>query len=233
MYDKSIDGIAPNNWSLVKLRGFTAYSVYTTTALGNITGFDHATGKVYVSEHSLNDRVDGIEPLLEAEPVYASPGGQREEMQEEEIAVRTSFQNALCFEPFLRSGEDGKLSFSFKTSDKLSTYYVHVYAHDKDMRNAMVRREMLVSMPVKVSMAEPGYLYDGDILKPSVSVSNVSEKPVSGTLKLYVYPGEDYNKLKPVSVKSVPVTVPARGEKAVVFDVPASGQGRFLRRRAV
>ena len=231
VYDKSIDAIAPNNWSPVKLRGFRANSIYTSTSLGSITGFDPETGDVYVTEHSPNSRYGSGAPLLEPEPVYSTPApdGGKGDGEEEDPVVRTSFQDALCFEPFLRAGEDGKLQFSFRTSDKLSTYYVHVYAHDKDMRNAMVRREMLVTMPVKVAMEAPGYLYDGDVLKPSISVSNSSEKPVSGTLKLFVYPGEDYNNLKPVSVKSVPVTVPARGVKNVVFDVPASGKCRGLK----
>ena len=229
VYDKSIDAIALNNWNKVSLRGYSASGVYVNSILGGITGVDPLTGQSSLInlDNSTYLYREGEEPLLaEAAPVYApgpdGEGGPGE--KEEEITVRKSFETSLCFEPFLRSGEDGKISFSFKPSDKLSTFYVHVYAHDKDMRNAIIKREMKVSMPVKVSLAEPGFLYEGDVLKPSVSVSNNSGKPVSGTLKLYVYPGEDYTTEKPISVKTVQLTVPARGVKASVFEVPATGK---------
>ena len=229
VYDKSIDAIAPNEWPLVKLRGYTANGVNISASSGSVTGFDPFTGEVYLTSRPNYAEVEGEqELLLEAAPVYEAGESGRRELKEADIPVRTSFRSALFFEPFLRADENGRITFSFRTSDKLSTYYVQVFAHDKGMKNATVRREMLVTMPVKVSMAEPLYLYEGDILKPSVSVSNNSDKPVSGTLTLYVYPGED-SKSKPVSVKSVPLTVPARGVKAEVFNVPAAGNCRSMK----
>ena len=229
VYDKSIDAIAPNEWPLVTLRGYSANNVYTTTSPGAVTGVNPFTGEVYLTSMPSYSALDADERLLEAVPVYSGEESGHKELKDSDIAVRTSFQNALFFEPFLRADENGRMTFSFRTSDKLSTYYVQVFAHDKVMKNATVRREMLVTMPVKVSMAEPLYLYEGDVLKPSVSVSNNSDKPVSGTLTLYVYPGEDYAKAKPVSVKSVPLTVPARGVDAAVFNVPAGGNCRSLK----
>ena len=228
VFDKSIDAIAPNEWPLVKLRGYSAKSVHTTTSCGSVTGLNPFTGDVFLTSLPTAGFLEGEERLLEAEPVYSEARGGHREVKEGDIPVRTSFRSALFFEPFLRADENGRITFSFRTSDKLSTYYVQVFAHDKEMKNATVRREMLVTMPVKVSMAEPLYLYEGDILKPSVSVSNNSDKPVPGTLTLYVYPGED-TKAKPVSVKSVPLTVPARGVKAAVFNVPAAGNCRSLK----
>ena len=230
VYDKSIDASAPNEWPLVKLRSYSANSVSISASSGSVTGLDPFTGEVYLTSRPNYAEVEGEqERLLEAAPVYEAGESGRRELKEADIPVRTSFRNALFFEPFLRADENGRITFSFRTSDKLSTYYVQVFAHDKGMKNATVRREMLVTMPVKVSMAEPLYLYEGDVLKPSVSVSNNSDKPVSGTLALYVYPSEDCTGLKPVSVKTVPVTVPARGVKAAEFNVPAVGNCRSLK----
>ena len=123
-----------------------------------------------------------------------------------------------AFQPFLRSDGMGEISFSFRTSDKLSTYYVAVYAHDKDVRNAFVREEMVVSVPVKVSVSAPRYLYDGDLIQLAANVSSNAEAPVSGTLYLYVYDSADHA-AKPVSTQRIPLKVPAGGSLAKTFAV--------------
>ena len=202
--------------------------MYVNSTTGGITGLDPISGNVRIVNTSdyyfgYADG-DGHVLLAEAAPPSMREQGNGDSGEEEETVVRNSFDTALCFEPHLRAGEDGRVSFSFRTSGKLSTYYVHVYAHDREMRNAVLRKEMRVTMPVKVSLLEPGFLYEGDVLMPSVSISNSSDNPVSGTLKLYVYPGADYANLKPKRVKTVQLTVPARGVKASVFEVPASGE---------
>ncbi len=89
-----------------------------------------------------------------------------------DVPVRERFESALTFQPFLRSDASGDLSFSFRTSDKLSTYHVSVYAHDPSMRNAYAHQEMVVTTPVKVSVVEPKYLYAGDKYVLKVSVAN-------------------------------------------------------------
>ena len=89
-----------------------------------------------------------------------------------DVPVRERFESALTFQPFLRSDAAGELSFSFRTSDKLSTYHVSVFAHDPQMRNAYVHEEIVVSTPVKLAVVEPKYLYEGDQYALKVSVTN-------------------------------------------------------------
>ena len=148
--------------------------------------------------------------LVEEKPMFGDAG---------DVTVRSKFEAALTFQPFLRSDKNGKISFEFETSDKLSTYYVSVFAHDKDMRNALQRREMVVSVPVKVAALEPRFLYEGDVCDLGITVSSTSDKKVSGKLYLYTYPGEDYENLAPVSVQMLPVTVEPGGTSSGRFFV--------------
>jgi hypothetical protein len=125
----------------------------------------------------------------------------------------------LTFQPHLLSDASGNLSFTFNTSDKLSTYYVALYAHDKGMRNAYLRDEMVVSVPVKVAVVEPQFLYVGDTYEVAASVSSNSDKPVSGWLYLYTYPSKEYEGVEPMGVQRVAVTVPAGGTETHRFPV--------------
>ena len=136
-----------------------------------------------------------------------------------EVTVRSKFENALTFQPHLISDASGNLSFTFITSDKLSTYYVALYAHDKGMRNTFLREEMVVSVPVKVAVVEPQFLYVGDTYEVAASVSSNSDKPVSGWLYLYTYASKEYEGVEPIGVQRIAVTVPAGGTESHRFPV--------------
>ena len=142
-----------------------------------------------------------------------------EEVTSQGVAVRSDFSSSLAFEPFLRSGADGRMFMKFRTSDRLSTFIVQVWAHTKEMRNACVRREVVVTVPVKVALVEPKYLYKGDKYVLRATVSNSSDKSVAGVAALHTYSSKDYEGSKPFASKTRGVTVPAGGSVAVEFEV--------------
>lgn len=140
-----------------------------------------------------------------------------------EVSVRQDFATTLAFEPFLRPSEDGLVNLDFKTSDKISTFVVSIFAHDKDMKNSVLRREMIVTLPVKVDVVQPQYLHAGDEYVLNASVSSTSGLSVSGVAKLEVYASDSYEGAEPVMTATADVTVPAGGLVPVSFeiDVPA------------
>lgn len=140
-----------------------------------------------------------------------------------EISLRQDFSTTLAFEPFLHPSEDGLVNLDFKASDKISTFVVSIFAHDKNMRNSVLRREMVVTLPVKVDVVQPQYLHIGDRYVLNASVSSTSEYPVSGVVKFEVYPSDSYEGAEPVMAATADVTVPAGGSVPVSFeiDVPA------------
>ena len=144
-----------------------------------------------------------------------------------EFAIRSDFADALCFLPSLRPDADGKVSFEFNASDKLSTFVVRAFAHDKKVRSAVASRDMVVSIPVKVSMLEPRFLYVGDMCNIVVNVSADSESSASGDLYLYVYPGEDYENLKPVAVHKKHLDIKAGNAASASFPFKASEVGEI------
>ena len=241
VYDKSIDAIAGNYWRVVTLNEFSVPYVNVETACGRVSGDDpygddaleemvvvgygaaKRTRASVSNGYTFMDEVVTEEAAMIAPPMMmskqadgiASPDGDAGA----DVVVRSEFENALTFQPHLESDAAGNLSFTFDTSDKLSTYYVAVYAHDKGMRNAYVREEMVVSVPVKVAVVEPQFLYVGDTYEVAASVSSNSEKPVSGWLYLYTYPSAEYEGVEAMSVQRVAVTVPAGGTESHRFPV--------------
>lgn len=138
--------------------------------------------------------------------------------------VRSDFSTSLAFEPFLRSDSEGNISFDFETSDRLSTFVVQVYAHDKSMRDTLVRKEFVVSLPVRLSVVQPDYLYRGDWLTLHAALNSLSGKPVDGTVTLSLFSSGDYRDSRPFRTYSKKVTVPAGASLPLSFDLkPADG----------
>ena len=237
VYDKSIDAIAGNYWHTVTLYEFSVPYVSIESVCGRVSGDSPYDDELVLDEEVVvgygvakmatrsvvNGAVEDRMVLAEA-PMAEMAGAVAgvvadEAVSPDEVTIRSKFENALTFQPHLQSDTDGNISFTFNTSDKLSTYYVALYAHDKGMRNAYVRDEMVVSVPVKVAVVEPQFLYVGDTYEVAASVSSNTDKPVSGWLYLYTYPSAEYEGVEAMSVQRVAVTVPAGGTESHRFPV--------------
>ena len=237
VYDKSIDAIQPNVWNIVTLREFSVPYVGVNSVCGNVgMVIRHimykAAGRASSSAKGAavaEEMVLMAEPMMERMAVNDTKASAAEAGAPDDVPVRENFEAALAFEPHLLSGKDGKIRLKFTTSDKLSTYYVALYAHDRSMRNALYKGEMVVSVPVKVSLVQPQFLYDGDSYEAAVTVSSNSAQTVKGQLYLYVYPTDTYKGVEAVSVQRIPLTVPAGGVKAASFTVKASGKAIGLK----
>ena len=239
VFDKSSEVILSNDWTTVRLAWAGAEDVYISCSTGGVRGrmsYDdemligvsprnirvRGSGRSNAAARvaSMADRAEGF--VLEEETVPSMMMAKRESVDDvdvNDVSVRSDFSSTLAFEPFLRSDADGNIFIKFSTSDKLSTFAVQVWAHTQEMLNACVRKEMVVTIPVKVSVAEPKYLYKGDRFVLHATVSNGSDKDVSGVAALHAYSSKDYEGEKPFASSSKKVTVPAGGAVEVAFDV--------------
>lgn len=239
VFDKSSESISQNEWPTVRLSEFGAEMVYVTSSLGGVRGqvlydemlIGYAPRQAKVRGLGRNNALERVELMADsadggyvessAAPVLMMSKAElaEEEVTSQGVAVRSDFSSSLAFEPFLRSGADGRMFMKFRTSDKLSTFIVQVWAHTKEMRNACVRREVVVTVPVKVALVEPKYLYKGDKYVLRATVSNSSDKSVAGVAALQTYSSKDYEGSRPFASRTRGVTVPAGGSVAVEFEV--------------
>ena len=190
VFDKSSETIASNYWGEFRLEEFHIPEVFTQSICGTwgdypmVIGYGRALRtkgmmNVAMSEGAVMMDMAAPEAVEEEAVDDADEGGALPE-----VRLREDFSTTLAFLPFLRSDDEGNVSFEFRTSDKLSTFIVSLYAHDRQMRNRALRREMMVTIPLKVALVQPEYLYAGDECGLSIALSSNLEMPVSGTLTL-------------------------------------------------
>ena len=233
VYDKSLDAFGPNVWPVVvPLPASPAY-VPLRSVCGSAGGYPSDLVRMRGMAKTAYSSLAGVDAVAEMaddmaveESVSltmnaAMAAGMPDAGGSLPVAVRERFGTVLAFQPFLRSDADGRLSFRFRTSDRLSTYYVSVYAHDKAMRNALVQEEMVVTVPVKVSVAEPAYLYSGDRYRIAVSVSgHAGQDLTDGRVRLQLYDTADWRTARPVQTRECEIPRLADGEvRLAEFDI--------------
>lgn len=98
--------------------------------------------------------------------------------------VRTDFRKALAFIPFARADENGTISFEVTASDKTSTFVVDVFAHNKDMKCAVADTEIVVKIPLQITVNEPRFLRIGDLCTVSGTVHNSTAAEICDTLEI-------------------------------------------------
>ncbi|MGN0195986.1 MAG: MG2 domain-containing protein [Candidatus Cryptobacteroides sp.] len=233
VYDKALDAFMPNEWRPVRLAQMSVDAPLMHVGCGEVL-YDESRRNYAMPKRSVRKMVgrsmasnemmafDAVEE--EAAPMMSfdkGAGSQPDGLDDasdilERAALRSDFASTIAFEPFLKSDANGDISFRFRTSDKLGTYYVALFAHDRDMRNDVLRREMVVTVPVKVSLQEPRFLYEGDRCVLSIVVSNSSPSEVCGVLTVGVSPKGEKGSTKAENHR---IAVAAGGDAVVKFDL--------------
>ena len=102
---------------------------------------------------------------------------------------------------------------------------MQLFAHDRNFRNSTLRREMTVTLPVKVAVVQPQYLYESDSWNARVSISNMLDSAVSGKIGISFLDGADVKTAAVLKSGSDSLTVEAGGsaEFSLALDAPATG----------
>lgn len=212
VFDKSSETLRSNAWNAavfplesVVLPGF--YFSYGRGVQSGIVDYPYmATASGFATKAVMNESAV-VNYFARAEAAY-------EEDIVQDVRVRSDFATTLCWEPYVNlkpATKNGKGRVSdaavadvvFRTSDKLGTFVVQVFAHDKNMRSAVLRKEITVTMPVQVTVAQPQILSVGDryVLKAALSALSdtadnaalsVSGSVISGTMVLDAGPFGKY-----------------------------------------
>ena len=213
VFDKSTERYSANNWNSFRAQPVPSPSISRNSQCGVDSSNDKMVVFGYTKSRGLlrSKAAVNMSMMDSAEVAVAEEAADAtEDMVEADIPLRENFANTIAWEPFLRSDENGIIKFNFTNADKLSTYYVQIFAHDKALRNETIRREMVVTIPVKISLVEPKFLYEGDRYMTRISLSSALSKDIKGKLT--------------VNGISQDVMVPAKGSISKDIELKAKGE---------
>ncbi len=231
IFDASTETLMRNEWRSVS----PWREPVTDVSLSSICGVNGSSAQTIVLRGMTKGmaRVNSAMAVPEAartEAAYDSAAGLQDEAyfgagaDVAAVHIREDFENTLAWKPFLRSDDNGEIRFEFNTSDKLSRYYVQLFAHDREFRNSTLRREMTVTLPVRISVVQPQYLYESDSWNARVGVSSMLDSAVSGKVSVSFLDGGDVKSSAVLKSGSGSLTVGAGGsaEFSLELDAPAA-----------
>ena len=213
IYDKSADDILPNEWKAVRGQSLPSPGINYY----NICGSEQFYLTAFRSGPRKNRSAMTLYDIIEDEAIpfqlaSYSPEAKASSYEPAVPHIRSNMAETVAWEPFLYPDAEGNIEFSFKTADKISTYCVQLFAHNKKMQNDVIRKDMVITIPVKIAVSAPAFLYCGDQYKASVSVSNSTDRDICGQISLN-------------DGKGVRMCVPASGQASHSFAISAEKEG--------
>lgn len=98
--------------------------------------------------------------------------------------ARKNLKETAFFYPQLRTDDQGKLSFSFKAPEALTTWKLQLLAYDKQAHSAVKSFEAVTQKKLMISPNAPRFMRQGDVVRFSAKIDNLSEALLQGTATL-------------------------------------------------
>lgn len=101
-----------------------------------------------------------------------------------QVTARKNLNETAFFFPHLEVGDDGSVRVEFEIPEALTKWKFLGFAHDNEMKAALLTDEMTTSKDLMVQPNPPRFLREGDLLEFSVKVTNQSDDPQEGSVRL-------------------------------------------------
>jgi hypothetical protein len=128
------------------------------------------------------------------------------------VTARKNLNETAFFFPHLLAGDDGVVKIQFTMPEALTEWKFLGFAHDKKLRAGFLTAKAVTAKDLMIEPNPPRFVREGDTIEFTVKVSNQTDKPQAGQVKLTF---ADAATLKPVD--------DALGNRATeqAFEVPA------------
>lgn len=139
----------------------------------------------------------------------------------EEGTIRTNLNETAFFMPQLRTDDKGIATLSFTLPESVTTWKFMAFAHDKDVRFGTMTDEAIAQKKLMIQPRLPRFLREGDVTNIPASVSNITDKDITATVKFTIL---DAKTEKVLATQSKKITVKAGESEAVSFPYDSKDQ---------
>lgn len=125
-----------------------------------------------------------------SEPVRFTPPGIIESDEDgatgsgQEVQIRRNFNETAFFYPQLKTNEKGETVISFTVPESNTTWKFRAIAHDKSFNSGKIEQLVVSRKELMVTPNLPRFMREGDRTSISTKVSNLSDNPISGKVRI-------------------------------------------------
>ncbi|WP_324676036.1 alpha-2-macroglobulin family protein [Hymenobacter sp. GOD-10R] len=103
------------------------------------------------------------------------------------IQARQNFQETAFWRPDLRTNNKGEIVLEFQMPEAVTRWQLLALAHDKQLHAGLLRRTLVTQKQLQVTPNAPRFFREGDQLRFTAKVSNLTAQPVGGTAQLFLF----------------------------------------------
>ena len=100
---------------------------------------------------------------------------------------RRNFSETAFFFPKLQTDEQGRVLLNFTMPEALTRWRLLAFAHTPDLKTGSLDRTVVTQKELMISANAPRFLREGDTLRLTARVNNLTDRPLYGAANLQVF----------------------------------------------
>ncbi|WP_161554867.1 alpha-2-macroglobulin family protein [Ereboglobus luteus] len=121
-------------------------------------------------------------PGVSLEPDASNPSASAPDLAA--VTARKNLNETAFFFPQLLTDSDGSVRMEFTVPEALTRWKFLGFAHDKQLRSAILTDTAVTAKDLMVQPNPPRFLREGDTVEFTVKVTNMTDKPQTGSAQL-------------------------------------------------
>ncbi|MCC2546867.1 hypothetical protein LJY25_10460 [Hymenobacter sp. BT175] len=137
------------------------------------------------------------------------------------VQARKDFRETAFWLPELRTNAQGETVLEFQMPEAVTRWQLLALAHDQQLRTGLLQRELVTQKQLQVTPNAPRFFREGDQLRLTAKLSNLTETPLRGTAQLFLLDARTQQPLESRLLKSaaqLPFDVKANQSAALGWD---------------
>ena len=176
--------------------GWNIYGQMLRTAGGNMIDIKAAQEVDGIDIADSDDMAFASPPSEEIQPNVRSKGTSAA-TTETGLNIRQNFDESAFFYPHLTTNSEGESVIAFTLPETNTTWKFRALAHTKDLHFGQLTKEVISQKKLMITPNIPRFIRESDKMSMATTISNLSEKPVSGKITIEFF---DPNTNKPTIV---------------------------------
>ena len=147
------------------------------------------------------------------------------------VQARKDFRETAFWLPDLRTNAKGETVLEFQMPEAVTRWQLLALAHDQQLHSGLLQRELVTQKSLQVTPNAPRFFREGDQLRLTAKLSNLTDQAISGTAQLFLIDARTQQPLDGKLLKSdaqLPFALKANQSSALGWDltIPETAEGQ-------
>ncbi|GAB3234852.1 alpha-2-macroglobulin family protein [Hymenobacter seoulensis] len=174
-------------------------------------------------------------PVIKKDEEVQQDAAEAEQVNQPDLTAvqaRKDFRETAFWMPELRTNAQGETVLEFQMPEAVTRWQLLALAHDQQLHTGLLRRELVTQKQLQVTPNAPRFFREGDQLRFTAKLSNLTSQPLQGTAQLFLFDARNQQPLESRLLKSsasLRFDLKANQSSALSWDlaIPETAEGKI------